>query len=117
MYPIHYSKANRSEIQIVLGILHLSENPSSTDAYIEVEVDCLLARVPDGGSCLLVKLQQTSACYQILTEASANTPSAKSLQSCPTLCDTIDSSPPGSPIPGILQARTYVKCKHKIILL
>ena len=31
---------------------------------------------------------------------------AKLLQSCPTLCDPIDSSPPGSPIPGILQART-----------
>ena len=31
---------------------------------------------------------------------------AKSLQSCPTLCDPIDVSPPGSPIPGILQART-----------
>ena len=31
---------------------------------------------------------------------------AKSLQSCPTLCHTIDSSPPGSAVPGILQART-----------
>ena len=31
---------------------------------------------------------------------------AKSLQSCPTLCNPIDGSPPGSPIPGILQART-----------
>ena len=31
---------------------------------------------------------------------------AKSLQSCPTLCDPIDGSPPGSPVPGILQART-----------
>ena len=31
---------------------------------------------------------------------------AKSLQSCPTLCDPIDGSPPGSPFPGILQART-----------
>ena len=30
---------------------------------------------------------------------------AKSLQSCSTLCDPIDSSPPGSPVPGILQAR------------
>ena len=29
-----------------------------------------------------------------------------SLQSCPTLCDPIDGSPPGSPVPGILQART-----------
>ena len=36
-------------------------------------------------------------------DANAN---AKSLQSCPTLCDPIDGSPPGSPIPGILQART-----------
>ena len=31
---------------------------------------------------------------------------AKSLQSCPTLCDPIDGSPPGFPIPGILQARS-----------
>ena len=31
---------------------------------------------------------------------------AKSLQSCPILCDPIDVSPPGSPVPGILQART-----------
>ena len=31
---------------------------------------------------------------------------AKSLQSCPTLCDPIGSSPPGSPVPGILQAGT-----------
>ena len=31
---------------------------------------------------------------------------AKLLQSCPTLCDPIDGSPPGSAVPGILQART-----------
>ena len=31
---------------------------------------------------------------------------AKSLQSCPTLCNPIDGSPPGSAVPGILQART-----------
>ena len=31
---------------------------------------------------------------------------AKSLQSCPTLCDPMDGNPPGSPVPGILQART-----------
>ena len=30
---------------------------------------------------------------------------AKSIQSCPTLCNPIDGSPPGSPVPGILQAR------------
>ena len=42
----------------------------------------------------------------ILRMASAAAATAKSLQSCPTLCDPIDGSPPGSPIPGILQART-----------
>ena len=35
-----------------------------------------------------------------------NTAAAKSLQWCPTLCDPIDGSPPGFPVPGILQART-----------
>ena len=40
--------------------------------------------------------------YFILTA----TATAMSLQSCPTLCDPIDGSPPGSPVPGILQART-----------
>ena len=34
------------------------------------------------------------------------TAAAKSLQLCPTLCDPRDNSPPGSPVPGILQART-----------
>ena len=38
--------------------------------------------------------------------AAATATAAKSLQSCPTLCDPIDGSPPGSPVPGILQART-----------
>ena len=37
---------------------------------------------------------------------SAAASAAESLQSCPTLCDPIDGSPPGSPVPGILQART-----------
>ena len=36
----------------------------------------------------------------------ATAAAAKSLQSCPTLCDPTDGSPPGSPDPGILQART-----------
>ena len=39
-------------------------------------------------------------------DISAAAAAAKSLQLCPTLCDPIDGSPPGSPVPGILQART-----------
>ena len=41
-----------------------------------------------------------------ITEAAAAAAAAKSLQSCATMCDPIDGSPPGSPVPGILQART-----------
>ena len=43
-----------------------------------------------------------AVCYIAIAAAAA----AKPLQSCPTLCDPIDGSPPGSPVPGILQART-----------
>ena len=41
---------------------------------------------------------------------------AKSLQLCPTLCDPVDGSPPGSPVPGILQARTleWVKSESEV---
>ena len=39
-------------------------------------------------------------------DSNTSAAAAKSLQLCPTLCDPIDSSPPGSPVPGILQART-----------
>ena len=45
----------------------------------------------------------THAYHKAVVAAAA---AAKSLQSCPTLCDPIDSSPPGSPVPGILKART-----------
>ena len=41
-----------------------------------------------------------------LTFKETTAAAAKLLQSCPTLCDPIDRSPPGSPVPGILQART-----------
>ena len=42
----------------------------------------------------------------LLVNITAVAAAAKSLQSCPTLCDPIDGSPLGSPVPGILQART-----------
>ena len=44
--------------------------------------------------------------YPWRNKSSKSTAAAKSLQSCPILCDPIDGSPPGSPVPGILQART-----------
>ena len=54
-----------------------------------------------GRQILLLNHQGTPITIIIAAAAAA-----KSLQSCPTLCDPIDGSPPGSPVPGILQART-----------
>ena len=58
--------------------------------------------------CVLWHQQEVKSmkpqCMKELSAAAAA--AAKSLQSCPILCDPIDGSPPGSPIPGILQART-----------
>ena len=50
--------------------------------------------------------------FSVMTAAAA-----KSLQSCPTLCDPIDGSPPGSPGPGILQARTREWVARWLVLL
>ena len=44
--------------------------------------------------------------HAFLTSMQNAAAAAKSLQSCPTLCTSIDGSPPGSSIPGILEART-----------
>ena len=51
---------------------------------------------------ILSSFQFSIILYRYIVAAAA----AKSLQSCSTLCDPIDGSPPGSPVPGILQART-----------
>ena len=48
-------------------------------------------------------------CLMLLALAAA---AAMSLQSCPTLCDPIDGSPPGSPIPGILQAEERIQTSY-----
>ena len=56
---------------------------------------------PPHGCCRVPKIHRLppGSCP---TDAAA---AAKTLQSCPTLCDAIDGSPPGSPVPGICQAR------------
>ena len=59
---------------------------------------CTTKEVPE---CVFIWLMPVNI-YLAATAAAA----AKSLQSCPTLCNPIGGSPPGSPVPGILQART-----------
>ena len=51
-------------------------------------------------------VQQWTSITESLARQAAAAAAAKSLQSCPTLCDPIDGSPPGSAVPGIFQART-----------
>ena len=58
-------------------------------------------------SCSIPSTGSPSAPPKVqVNKASPAAAAAKSLQSCPTLCDSIDGSPPGSTVPGILQART-----------
>ena len=52
------------------------------------------------------KIPHTTGQLSPHTTTAAATAAAKSLQSCPTLCDPREGSPPSSPVPGILQART-----------
>ena len=55
---------------------------------------------------LILKPEKSAQNLFPQTVANKTAAAAKSLQSCLTLCDPIDGSPPGSPIPGILQTRT-----------
>ena len=92
-------------------------------AESEKELKSLLMKVKEEGEKVGLKLNIQNAkimasgsiiSWQIDGETNGNSErlsifaaaAAKSLQSCLTLCDPIDSSPPGCPVPGILQART-----------
>ena len=79
-----------------------------------VPLSFLKAALTSGSSRLVSHVQFFTTPWTAANQASLSftvswsllTYAAKSLQSCPTLCDPIDGSPPGSPIPGILQAKT-----------
>ena len=74
-------------------------------------MNCELPDVQTGfrkGRGTMIKLPTSAGSWkkQESSRKTSAATAAKSFQSCPTLGDPIDSSPPGSPIPGILQART-----------
>ena len=54
---------------------------------------------------MIILISKGHQSFKVPRTTAAAAAAAKSLQSSPTLCDPIDGSPPGSPIPGILQAR------------
>ena len=71
-------------------------------AESEEELKSLLIRVREQSEKNWLETRHSKAWRPSLFMPNAD----KSLQSCLTLCDPIDGSPPGSPVPGILQART-----------
>ena len=78
-----------------------------TGSYIQYPVTNLNGKEYEKLSlyiCIYVCIAESLCCREEINTAAAA--AAKLLQSCPTLCDPIDGSPPGSAVPGILQART-----------
>ena len=63
-------------------------------------------RIPWTEESWQATVHEAAKCQTRLSKSFAAIAAAKSLQSCPTLCNPTDGSPPGSPVPGILQART-----------
>ena len=112
-HVVHFRKhcSEFCEKQIDISLLGLPSTGVESEAVVDVQILC----GQGWGSCTArSRLQRSSwapwpgthskpAQSTCMTAAAA---AAKSLQSCPTLCDPMDGSLPGSPVPGILQART-----------
>ena len=86
------SKEQQGEIRKPSSVINAKKERKPTE-WERLEISSRKLEIPREH---IVKIKST------LAAAAA----AKSLQSCPTLCDPIDGSPLGSPVPGILQART-----------
>ena len=95
--------------------LHMSESESRSVVSNSLQTDCPDQSTGVGSLAFLQGIFPTQGsnpgllhCRRILYQLShqgSPAVAAKSLQSCPTLCDPVDVSPPGSSVPGILQAR------------
>ena len=75
---------------------------------VETVVDFIFlgSKITADGDCSREIKRHLFLGKKVMTNLAATATAAKSLQLCPTLCDPIEGSPPGSPVPGILQART-----------
>ena len=82
----HFSSSSLSAIRV------------ESSAYLRLLIFLPATSIP---ACV-----SSSPAFLMMYSAAAAAAAAKSPQSCPTLCDPIDGSPPGSPTPGILQTRT-----------
>ena len=101
--PTHSSmKVSISSLKQFILFYFLSISPAlNTLRVVDTPTHLLAQHLLIDYSSLLQALELIPPAIVLMFAATA-----KSLQSCPTLCDSIDGSPPGSPVPGILQART-----------
>ena len=97
------------------SIPELGRSPGEGNGYplqysgLEKSMDCVVHRVKKNWTQLSdfhFHFFSFKSVYTHIHKCMCVAAAAKSLQSWPTLCDPIDGSPPGSPVPGILQART-----------
>ena len=108
---MNWSKSGKTSTLLITGetVLPIWKATGQHLSKLQMYIPFDSAILPLGfNSVIFANLQNKKVfirihCSIVIATAAA---AAKSLQSCPTLCDPIDGSPPGSPIPGILQART-----------
>ena len=91
----------RCQTEDILGIVALKGSAAMTQSC-----SCSWKASKDNMQTNVFQRNYTKTGSQAAGQSLYAAAAAKSLWSCPTLCDPIDSSPPGSPVPGILQART-----------
>ena len=98
-----FGKVNKAEIDVFLELSCFFNDPANVGYLISGSFDFSKTSLNIRKFTVYVLLKPGLENFEhYFTSMCA----AKSLQSCPTLCDPIDGSPPGSPVPGILQART-----------
>ena len=90
-------------LKVALGLMRGKPRDS---AFTQLFPNLGQSEIGVGFQSVRTKEERVSTPLFLLLFACIAAAAAKSLQSCPTLCDPIDGSPPGSAIPGILQART-----------
>ena len=97
---------NKAEIDVFLELSYFFNDPADLAIWSLVPLPFLKPAWTSGSSGFTYCWSLAWRILSITLLACAAAAAAKSLQSCPTLCDPIDSSPLGSSVPGILQART-----------
>ena len=103
-YPLHITSNSHSKLEILASTIdmHLSSSPAFT-FHLRPGKTPYFQPSGSTGTDTTLGSQRVGLDWATFTFNAAA--AAKSLQSCLTLCDPIDGNPPGSPIPGILQAR------------